>query len=175
LVIMDPRTSTPGLGFLLWTVASFGENWLDYWRDLRPTILTVSNGWSQGYTLFTAGEAPMVLSYGTSPVYHAEYEDSYRYKAAEFSGGHPTQIEVMGIVKGTRHRKEAESFIDFMLGAEAQYLLATKNIMLPVNHDVALPDSFDVALRPAETIDIDMGKFDSAHIDELIRQWREVF
>jgi len=175
LVIMDPRTSTPGLGFLLWTVAAFGEQWPDYWRELIPTILTVANGWSQGYVLFTAGEASMVLSYGTSPAYHVEYENSHRYKVAEFSDGHPVQIEGMGIVKGAKHRKEAELFIDFMLGMEAQYLLATRNIMLPVNQDVVLPDSFNAALRPAETIDIDMREFDSARIDQLIRQWREVF
>ena len=50
---MDPRTSTPGLGFVAWTVAVFGEKYIDYWKALKPNILTMAPGWSAGYGLFT--------------------------------------------------------------------------------------------------------------------------
>ncbi len=172
LILMDPRTSTPGLGFLLWTEAVYGDKWPDYWQRLKPSILTITQGWSQGYTLFTAGEAPMVLSYGTSPVYHAEYEDSKRYRAAGFSGGNPLQVEGMGIIKGTKNRREAELFIDFMLGEESQKTLALSNIMFPANAEVVLPESFNTALRPEKNITITNT---TGNIDAMINRWTGVF
>lgn len=175
---MDPRTSTPGLGFLLWTVKVYGDDWPDYWQRLRPSILTITDGWSQGYTLFTAGEAPMVLSYGTSPVYHAEYENSKRYKAAEFTDGHILQVEGMGILKGTDNRSSAELFIDFMLGDFAQKTLAMKNIMFPANAEVTLPESFDTALHPVKKIQLPKvleRAGGEAGIEEIITRWTGVF
>ena len=174
LIIMDPRTSTPGLGFFLWTAAVYGDEWPAYWRRLRPNILTVADGWSQGYALYTAGEAPMVVSYGTSPVYHLEYEESERFAALEFAEGHVRQIEGMGIVRGTERREAAERFLEFMLGEEAQRALATANIMLPVNSNVELPGSFEAALRPAEIVDVrELGN--AGRIEGMIREWVEVF
>jgi len=178
LILMDPRTSTPGLGFLLWTVAVYEDAWPEYWLRLKPSILTITDGWSQGYTLFTAGEAPMVLSYGTSPVYHAEYEDSKRYKAAEFTDGHLLQVEGMGIVKNTEKRLEAEMFIDFMLNEKSQEALALSNIMFPANSELTLPESFKIALRPQKTLNISLiagGAADSSEIEELIKLWTGVF
>ncbi len=104
LILMDPRTSSPGLGFLAWTKAVYGDKLADYWKRLSPSILTMSPGWDTGYGLFTKGEAPLVLSYTTSPAYHAQYETAGRYKALEFPEGHPVQVEGAGIVKGAAHR-----------------------------------------------------------------------
>lgn len=175
LVLMDPRTSTPGLGFLLWTVAVYGEDWPEYWERLKPSILTIADGWSQGYALFTSGEAPMVLSYGTSPAYHAEYEDTDRYRAAEFSDGHIAQIEGVGILKSTAYPEAARTFVDFMLGSSAQYSLAMANIMLPVTDAVELPESFDLALRPALVVEIPGGAPSAAETEAVITRWTEVF
>jgi len=173
LVLMDPRTSTPGLGFLLWTMAVYGNQWLDYWERLKPSILTIASGWSQGYTLLVTGEAPMALSYGTSPVYHVENEGSTRYKAAEFSDGHLMQIEGMGIVKGSKMRREAELFIDFMLGEFSQKTLAMHNIMLPVMKNVPLPASFEAALRPRKIIP--GSDLSAEELQSIIDGWTEVF
>jgi thiamine transport system substrate-binding protein len=82
IVLQDPRTSTPGLGFLLWMKAVYGEEAEAAWERLRPRVLTVTPGWSEAYGLFTQGETPMVLSYTTSPAYHMIEEDTERYAAA---------------------------------------------------------------------------------------------
>ncbi len=174
LILMDPRTSTPGLGFLLWTVSVYEDGWTEYWNRLKPAILTISDGWSQGYALYTAGEAPMILSYGTSPVYHVEYENSTRFKALEFSDGHIQQIEGMGIVKGTDNQSASEDLIDFMLELEAQKTLAIHNIMLPVKQNVPLPPSFNMALRPQNVLD-SSTLTDVDNMDVLIDKWVEVF
>ena len=92
-MIEDPRTSTPGLGMLLWMKAVYGDEAADKWKQLSKRILTVAPGWSEAYGLFTSGEAPMVLSYTTSPAYHEIAEDSQRYKAADIADGLYIQVE----------------------------------------------------------------------------------
>ncbi|TIR56990.1 MAG: thiamine ABC transporter substrate-binding protein, partial [Mesorhizobium sp.] len=63
IIIQDPRTSTPGLGLLLWVKSVYGDKAPEAWAKLKPKVLTVTPGWSEAYGLFTKGEAPMVLSY----------------------------------------------------------------------------------------------------------------
>jgi thiamine transport system substrate-binding protein len=155
LILMDPRTSTPGLGFLAWTKAVYGDDMAAYWKRLAPSVLTMAPGWDTGYGLFTRGEAPLVLSYTTSPAYHAEYEAAGRYRALEFPEGHPVQIEGAGIVKGSGNRKAAEAFIDFMLSPGFQNAIPLTNWMYPVIASTALPDSFSHAPKPAKTLLVD--------------------
>ncbi|MDC7222835.1 MAG: thiamine ABC transporter substrate-binding protein, partial [Spirochaetales bacterium] len=148
IILMDPRTSTPGMGFLLWTISAYGEEgFKDYWERLNPNLLTISDGWSAGYGLFTSGEAPLVLSYSSSPAYHVEWEDTTRYQALIFEEGNYLQIEGMGILKGTDQEEAAQKFIDFMLSEESQNTLALSNVMFPVVESTPLPPSFEYALK----------------------------
>ena len=82
IVIQDPRTSTPGLGLLLWVRDVYGDEAGEAWKKLAPKIVTVTQGWSEAYGLFLEGEADMVLSYTTSPAYHLAVE-----KETEIQGG----------------------------------------------------------------------------------------
>jgi len=99
IAIQDPRTSTPGLGLLLWVKSVYGDKAPEAWAKLKSRVLTVTPGWSESYGLFTRGEVPMVLSYTTSPAYHMVSEKTDRYQAAAFSEGHYIQIEVSGLLK----------------------------------------------------------------------------
>lgn len=153
IILMDPRTSTPGLGFLAWTEAIYKDGWKDYWKRLGPSVLAMTPGWDTGYGLFTKGEAPLVLSYSTSPAYHKSYENSERYKALVFAEGHPAQIELAGILGASKHRKEAEKFLDFLLSEEAQALLPETQWMYPANAATVLPPSFSVVPTDIVTID----------------------
>jgi len=155
LILEDPRTSSPGLGFLLWTISVYGKDYLKYWDRLKPNILTITEGWDSAYGLFTSGEAPMVLSYTTSPAYHVEYENTKRYKAAIFKEGNYLQIEGMGILKGTKNEKLARKFIDFILTEDFQGEIPLTNWMFPVNPNVKLPASFKYAIKPEKTLSID--------------------
>lgn len=151
LILMDPRTSSPGLGFLMWTVYRYGEDFPDYWKRLMESTLTITEGWDSGYGLFTSGEAPMVLSYTTSPAYHVEYEDTTRYRAAVFQDGHYMQIEGVGIIRGAPNPEAAEHFIDFMIGEEVQSLIPLTNWMYPVLKGINLPESYAYAPEPAKS------------------------
>jgi len=172
LVLMDPRTSTPGLGFLLWTIAVYGDDYLEYWDRLKPTILTITEGWSSAYGLFLNEEAPLVLSYSTSPVYHAEYEESTRYGALKFRDGNYEHIEGMGIVKGTKHRDLAEKFIDFMLTDSSQKTLSLSNIMFPAVTETELPESFKYAFHADKALLIKSDEIENKSTD-WIQQWIE--
>ena len=83
-------------------------------RRLKPRIVTVSKGWSEAYGLFLNGEAPMVLSYTTSPAYHIIAENTDRYRAATFSEGHYMQVEVAARTATSAHADLAEKFLAFM-------------------------------------------------------------
>ena len=100
IVIEDPRTSTPGLGLLLWVKQVYGDRAGQVWRALAPRIVTVTKGWSEAYGMFLEGEADMVLSYTTSPAYHLIAENDPTKKAAAFAEGHYMQIEVAGKLAG---------------------------------------------------------------------------
>ncbi|MDR2842469.1 MAG: thiamine ABC transporter substrate-binding protein [Spirochaetaceae bacterium] len=151
LILMDPGSSSPGLGFLAWTISAYGDLWQDYWKRLKGSILTTASGWDQGYGLFTEGEAPLVLSYTTSPAYHREYENTDRYRAALFSDGHPIQIELAGIFKTSHNMEQAKKFIDFMLSESFQELIPLGNWMYPVI-DIPLPESFALSEKPKKII-----------------------
>ncbi|MCE5256789.1 MAG: thiamine ABC transporter substrate-binding protein [Spirochaetaceae bacterium] len=161
VIIMDPRTSTPGLGLLAWSEAIYGNSWKDYWKRLAPSLLTMTPGWDTGYGLFTKGEAPLVLSYSTSPAYHKAYENSERYKALVFKEGHSAQIELAGVLAHSKNRKAAEKFIDFLLSEEAQAMLPETQWMYPVNSATKLPDSFKVIPEGIRTIPATIAKPES--------------
>jgi thiamine transport system substrate-binding protein len=156
IILQDPRTSSPGMALLLWSIAVFGEDgYLDFWEQVQPSILTITKGWDTAYGMFTAGEAPLVLSYATSPAYHVEVEQSTRYLAAPMTEGFYRQIEGMGIVKGARNLELAQHFIEWMLTEEFQQEIPLTQWVFPVNPNVALPASFDYAAKTDTFLTLD--------------------
>ncbi len=153
LLIQDPRTSTPGLGLLLWMKKVFGDDAAAAWASLAPRIVTVSKGWSEAYGLFLDGEADMVLSYSTSPAYHVIAEQDPRFAAARFSEGHYLQIEVAGILNSSAQKPLARQFLQFMLGAEFQRIIPTTNWMYPAALPaVELPPEFSDLIDPSPAL-----------------------
>ncbi len=172
IILMDPRTSSVGMGLLEWTVAVYGDEYLAWWESVKPNVLTIADGWSSGYGLFTQGEAPLVISYTTSPVYHVYYEESDRFQAQVFSEGNMAVIEGAGIVASTKDREAAELFIEFLL-TEAQSDIAMTNIMYPVNSNTVLPDAFEAAPKPEHSLMLDTETI-AQNRDRWLREWVEV-
>lgn len=153
IVIQDPRTSSPGLGLLLWIKAVYGDKAGEAWAKLSKRVLTVTPGWSEAYGMFTKGEAPLVLSYTTSPAYHMVAENTDRYRAAAFAEGHYMQIEVAGILKSSRNKQLARKFLAFMTGPGFQNHIPTNNWMWPAGKtSEALPDAFDKLVKPSKSL-----------------------
>ncbi|MGL3607690.1 thiamine ABC transporter substrate binding subunit [Rhizobium sp. G187] len=173
IVIQDPRTSTPGLGLLLWVKAVYGDEAPAAWAKLKNRVLTVTPGWSEAYGLFTKGEAPMVLSYTTSPAYHMVAEQTDRYQAAAFSEGHYIQIEVAGLMKNAPEKELARQFLAFTLTPAFQDTIPTNNWMMPAAATTdPLPDAFGKLVTPEVTFlksPEEVAEHRQAWIDEWLK------
>ncbi len=153
ILIQDPRSSTPGLGLLLWIRKVYGDEAAAAWEKLKERVLTVSKGWSEAYALFVEGEAPMVLSYTTSPAYHLIAENVDRYAAAPFAEGHYMQVEVAGQIAGSPEAALAQRFLTFMISPGFQDHVATGNWMYPViEPSGGLPPAFTALVQPAKAL-----------------------
>ena len=173
VAIQDPRSSTPGLGLVMWVRAVYGDDAPDYWRRLKPRVLTVTKGWWDSYSLFLDGEADMVLSYATSPAYHMVTEDKHNIRAAAFEKGHYLQMELAAVTAASDQPELARRFIAYLTGAEAQAAIPTTNWMYPVNPEVMLPRAFGKLIEPEPTLHFPAEKA-ARNRKAWIREWLAV-
>ena len=127
------------------------------WKKLKPKILTVTKGWSESYfSLFLNDEAPMVLSYDTSPGYHMAIDKTEQYQAAAFDEGHYLQIEVAALLKNSPNQELGKSFLQFLISKECQSALPLTNVMYP-STDIgdALPEEFAKLIKPSKSLLLD--------------------
>ncbi|MEA1870590.1 MAG: thiamine ABC transporter substrate-binding protein [Candidatus Bipolaricaulota bacterium] len=175
LILEDPRTSSPGLSFLLWTIHRFGDpGYLDYWRKLLPNVLTVAGGWSEAYGLFLAGEAPIVLSFSTDTAYSVIEGGSARYKIMLLNNQGYRNIYLMGVVRGTELEGLAKKFLNFVLSPAVQEKIPTTEWMFPANPEALLPVEFyQYAVVPPQSVMVapeEVGK----NLDRWLREWARV-
>lgn len=172
ILIQDPRSSTPGLGLLMWVKAAYGDEAPAIWEALADNIVTVTPGWSEAYGLFLEGEADMVLSYTTSPAYHLIAEEDAGFDSAAFSEGHYMQVEVAGILASSDAQDLARDFMDFMLSPAFQSVIPTTNWMYPAALPAEdLPEGFETLTAPESALLLDAG--DAAALrDEALREWQ---
>ncbi|MHA8115282.1 thiamine ABC transporter substrate binding subunit [Kosakonia cowanii] len=151
VIYEDPRTSTPGLGLLLWMQKVYGDKAPEAWQKLAGKTVTVTKGWSEAYGLFLKGESDLVLSYTTSPAYHIIEEKKENYAAANFSEGHYLQVEVAARTAASKQPELAEKFLKFMVSPAFQSAIPTGNWMYPVSN-VTLPAGFDQLEKPQTSL-----------------------
>ncbi|MEM6676761.1 MAG: thiamine ABC transporter substrate binding subunit [Pseudomonadota bacterium] len=172
LVIQDPRSSVSGLALALWVQQVFGEGAGDAWAALAPKIVTVTQGWSEAYGLFTDGEADMVLSFTTSPAYHIVAEEDLTKKAAIFQEGHYLLVESAAQVAGSDQPELAAQFMAFILSEDFQAMIPTTNWSFPAAlPETAWPQAFRDLPLP-ETVLL-YSEDEAAEIrDTAIEAWR---
>jgi thiamine transport system substrate-binding protein len=172
IIIQDPRLSTPGLGLVLWMKSVFGAKSADAWKMFKGRVATVTPGWSESYAMFMKGEAPMVLSYTTSPAYHIVVDKTERYQAAPFEEGQYMQVEVAGITINGAKNPLSEQFISFMTSPAFQEIIPETNWMLPAARvDKPLNPAFDKILRPSKPLMFTPGlveRFRKPWVDEWL-------
>ncbi len=153
IVITDPRSSTPGLGLVMWVKAAYGERAPEIWAGLAPRVVTVTPGWSEGYGLFLDGEVDMALAYTTSPAYHLIGEDDPDKAAAIFEEGHYIQVEVAAMTAATDQPELARAFLAFMLTDGFQGVIPTTNWMFPAKAPAdGLPEGYAGLAMPAKAL-----------------------
>lgn len=172
IVIQDPRSSTPGLGLLMWVKAAYGTRAGEIWESLADNIVTVTPGWSEAYGLFLEGEADMVLSYTTSPAYHLIAEQDDTKAAASFTEGHYLQIEVAGMLASTDQPALAQAFLDFMTTDGFQSVIPTTNWMYPAKTPAAgLPAGFETLLQPETSLLLPAAEAQALR-EEALAEWQ---
>jgi thiamine transport system substrate-binding protein len=171
IVIHDPRSSTPGLGLLMWVKDAYGDRAEEIWEGLAPRIVTVAPGWSEAYGLFVDGEVDMALAYTTSPAYHVIAEGDDSKAAAMFDEGHYMQVEVAAITAASDQKELAQEFLRFMLTDGFQGVIPTTNWMYPAHTPTGgLPDGYD-GLNVPETPLLFAPEEAQAKRDEALAEW----
>ncbi|MFS7360222.1 thiamine ABC transporter substrate binding subunit [Rahnella inusitata] len=170
VIYEDPRTSTPGLGLMLWMQKVYGDKAPQEWQKLAKKTVTVTKGWSEAYGLFLKGESDLVLSYTTSPAYHIIEEKKDNYAAANFTEGHYMQVEVAGQLANSKQPKLAEQFMKFVTTDGFQKVIPTGNWMYPVIA-TPLPDAFNQLTVPAKSLQYSAQDV-ATHRTEWIQAWQ---
>jgi thiamine transport system substrate-binding protein len=172
IVIQDPRSSTPGLGLLMWVKTAYGDDAKDVWAALADNIVTVTPGWSEAYGLFLEGEADAVLSYTTSPAYHLIAEEDASKVAWGFEEGHYIQVEVAGKVASSDQPELADQFLAFMVSDAFQSIIPTTNWMYPAATPAGgLPEGFETLITPAKALLLSAEEAASMRVKAL-DEWR---
>lgn len=179
LVVTNPATSSPGLAFLLATVAHFGEDgWADFWTALRENGVTVASGWSDAYYVdfsgpSSEGDRPLVLSYASSPPSEVP-EGSATAPTGALLDTCFRQVEYAGVIAGAENPEGARQVVDWLLGAEVQADLPGSMYVYPVDTSVPLPESWSTfAPQPDEPLTLEPDVI-SDHRDAWIEEWTDV-
>jgi thiamine transport system substrate-binding protein len=186
LVVENPATSSPGLSFLLATVAHFGEDpetgWRSYWARLRDNGVTVASGWEEAYYGHFSGGAgegdkPIVVSYASSPaaeVILGDDPEADQSPTEAVDAGCFRQVEFAGILRGTESLELAGALIDHLLSAEVQAELPLAMFVYPARDDVLLPPTFARhALVPAAPLSLDPAAIDAGR-EAWISEWTDI-
>ncbi|HYN75328.1 MAG TPA: thiamine ABC transporter substrate-binding protein [Candidatus Limnocylindria bacterium] len=183
LVVQNPATSSPGLAFLLATVARYGEDgWQPYWSALRANGVKVTNGWTEAYSgdfsgSSGEGDRPLVVSYASSPpaeiVYAAEPKPT-RPGTSVMTDGCFRQVEYAGILAGTKNVAAARAVVDWLVSPEVQADVPLSMFVFPAREDVALPKVFaDFAAVPPNPLSLPPTDI-AEHREEWVDAWTDV-
>ncbi len=172
IALQDPRTSSPGLQFLVWVFETKpGDEAIKYLKAMMQQAHSYSPSWSAAYGLFKNSQADLVFSYVTSPVYHLIEEKSENYMSIETMEPLPLQVEFAGIPSTCVNCEAAEMFVNFLLSPEAQKVIMNKNYMLPVVAHVKEATAFD-AVKVYKTLPLKF--YDQGKVEKWINTWSEI-
>lgn len=182
LVVENPATSSPGLAFLLATIATFGDRWETYWRGLRANGVVAVDGWEEAYTQQFSGAAgspgkrPIVVSYASSPAAEVIFASKTPSTAptAAVEDGCYRQVEYAGILRGAHNVDGAKKLIDFMLSERFQADVPGSMFVYPVRSGVPLPETFaKYAVVPKDPLQLSREEVD-ANRDRWVARWTDI-
>jgi thiamine transport system substrate-binding protein len=172
-------TSSPGLAFLLATVAKYGENgWQSYWKDLMANGTKITSGWEDAYTVdFTAGggdgDRPIVLSYDSSPPFTIP-KGADKPTTSALLDTCFRQVEYVGVLKGASNPDGAKALVDFMQKNDFQQALPDNMYVFPVDESVKLPDLWAKwAKVPSKPLSVDPATI-AKNRDAWLTTWGEI-
>ena len=180
LVVEDPATSSPGLAFLMATIATYPDgaeyDWKSYWRDLFDNGTVVATDWSEAYyTRFTrsGGSQPLVVSYASSPSAEVLFGDLTEAPTGVMANGCFKQIEYVGVLRGTERESNAQQLIDFLLSVPVQEDIPLNMFVYPANSTATLPQVFADHTTFPDAVVMEPGTIE-ANRERWIKEWTEI-
>ncbi|MHA1966951.1 MAG: thiamine ABC transporter substrate-binding protein [Candidatus Hodarchaeales archaeon] len=194
LIVENPKFSSPGLGFLLWTIAVYGDpqinfngllnsDWRNWWREARSEI-TITKSWGDAFNIFieTSEGKPIMVSYGTSPAYgYCQWgDDTTSAKVTHENNDQNAwlQIEGIGLVKNAPHSENGKEFIDWFLSTELQSELPEHQWMYPANMEANVSICFEQASISPKNVsrlnDLITSEMLKNYLTEWQDQWEQV-
>ncbi len=181
LVVENPATSTPGLAFLLATIARYGEpGWKDFWRTLEEYDVLVVDGWEEAYnsrfTRAAGGSRPIVVSYASSPPAEVIFGNPRPKDAPTrvVADSCFSQVELAGVLRGARNEDGARELLDFMLSKRFQEDIPLSMFVFPVNGEAQLPPEFvRYAVVPDDPLELQPQEIE-ANRDRWVKEWTSI-
>jgi len=174
LVVEAANSSSPGLAFLLGTIAAYGDGWYDYWSALIDNDVKVAASWSDAYYVdfsgpSSEGDRPLVVSYASSPPVEVPAGSTGVLLDTCFR-----QVEYAGVIAGTEHPAEARQLVDFLFSTTVQNDIPENMYVFPVNAQATLPDGWAEYAQIAENpYTIDPAEID-ANRERWIQEWAAI-
>ena len=178
LVVENAASSSPGLAFLLATVAKYGDGWRDYWSKLRANGLKVVDGWEQAYYDDFAGGGqhgtyPLVVSYASSPPDGVTQGTPAVAPTGAALDTCFRQVEFAGVLRGAAHPTLARDLVDWMLSQRFQTGVPEQMYVYPVRTGVAVPANWArYAPVPSAPFTLAPARI-ARHRNTWIDQWTE--
>ena len=182
LVVEDPGTSSPGLAFLLATIARYGDGWQQYWSGLADNGVKVAASWTDAYVgSFSAGggegDRPLVVSYATSPpaeiVYAADPKPTTPSTSVMTDGCY-RQVEYAGVLAGAANPDGARAVVDWLLSESVQADVPLSMFVFPARAGTPLPQVFrDFAADVADPLQLPASDV-AASLPTYLADWGEV-
>ncbi|MHA1215181.1 MAG: thiamine ABC transporter substrate-binding protein [Candidatus Hodarchaeales archaeon] len=194
LLVENPRFSSPGLGFLLWTIAVYGDpdigfmgllgsDWRDWWRQAKTSI-TITKSWGDAFDIFfeKSENKPIMISYGTSPAYgYCQWRDNSTSAMVTYENSKANswlQIEGLGLVKNAPNKEMAKKFIDWFLGVDLQSELPEHQWMYPANVKANVSECFRISALSPENMtrlnDLISPEMLEQYLVTWLDQWEQV-
>jgi len=178
MVAPGAPTSSPGMAFLLSTIAEYGDDWPDYWTRLMDNGLKLTSGWTDAYSVdFTAGggggKRPIVVSYDTSPAFTVDEESGTSSTAALLDTCF-RQVEYAGVLANSDNPAGAAQVVDFLLSEPVQEALPTSMYVFPVDADAELPEEWvRFAQQPQDPYEVDPAEI-AEHRADWLTEWTDI-
>ncbi len=176
IIITDPRTSSVGRAMLFWSVAAFGRNgYGHFWRSIKDNIFNIYSNKNEAYNAYLAGEAPMILSMETTPIYHLQQDNTDKYRSTIPKEGGFKFILGVGILRSSQNEYLAKKFVDFLLSKDFQETITESMWMKPVNKKIKLPIDYKILPEITKDYSKDLTTRQTrSQYNEWIAKWKRI-
>lgn len=167
IVLTNPVASSTAYLFVQNQLQRLGtEKGWDYLLNLAPNVGQFPDSGSAPAKLLGTGEYAIGVSYLHAIAKYASDGFDLVAIAPPKSVG---DVDCISIMKNTKHLKEAQAFVDFMLSKEAQELMSSIDFTVPVNPD-AVGAKGSIPVSELDLIEYDIAKA-AAEKEEVLSKW----